>query len=68
MIKICREVYQTKCFFKINPFYGNYASWGGTRAAINQNGFLEIMTTLKEDGADGFALWVDHRHLDPYID
>ena len=34
----------------------------------NQNSFLEIMTTLKEDEADGFALWVDHRHLDIYID
>ena len=30
---------------------------------MDRSSFLEIMSTLKEDGADGFGLWIHPGHL-----
>lgn len=69
-IDICRNVYKTKCYFAITPTFTKYADpVTGVEPFMNQNSFLEIMTTLKEDGADGFGLWLGTPQLsDDYED
>jgi hypothetical protein len=63
-IDICHNVYKTKCYFAIMPQFKNYTdSKTGFRLHMDQNSFLEIMTSLKEDGADGFGLWIHPKHL-----
>jgi len=75
-IDICHRVYKTKCYFSIMPHYrdytypvpvkdeeGNEVGQKERMFSMDQNSFLEIMATLKEDGADGFGLWIHNRHL-----
>jgi hypothetical protein len=63
-IYICHNVYKTKCYFSISPNYFKYVdSVTGLRMPMDQRSFLFIMNTLKEDGADGFGLWIHPRHL-----
>jgi len=67
-IKICREVYKAKCYIKVNPYYGNYNGWANTRVPLDQTTLLDVMRSIKEDGADGIAIWAAHRDLDAYVD
>jgi hypothetical protein len=63
-IDVCHKVYRTKCYFAINPQYGSeWDATDGFELHMDQNSFLEIMSTLKEDGADGFGLWIHPGHL-----
>ena len=63
-IYVCHNVYKTRCYFAIYPYYRKYVDSGtGHRLPMDQSSFLEIMNTLKEDGADGFGLWIHPGHL-----
>jgi hypothetical protein len=63
-IYVCHNVYKTRCYFAINPNYLDYVDSGtGHRMPMDQSSLLEIMNTLKEDGADGFGLWIHPGHL-----
>jgi len=67
-IDICHNIYKTKCYFAIKPQYSDYYDSGtGFELHMFQNAFLAIMNTLKEDGADGFGLWISpHQLSDDY--
>jgi hypothetical protein len=58
-IDICHNIYKTKCYFAIKPQYSDYHDSGtGFELHMDQKSFEGIMNTLKEDGADGFGLWI----------
>jgi len=62
-IDVCHQVYRTKCYFAIDPQYLREYAADGFRLHMDRNSFLEVMLTLKEDGADGFGLWIHPGHL-----
>jgi hypothetical protein len=68
-IHICHNVYKTKCYFAIHPYFRDYIdSTTGIPLPMDQSSFLYIMNTLKEDGADGFGLWIDPGYLSDDFD
>ena len=68
-IQVCHNVYKTKCYFAIHPYYRSYVNPGtGRPHPMDQGTFLGIMNTLKEDGADGFGLWINPNHLSDDFD
>jgi hypothetical protein len=70
-IDICHRVYKTECYFAITPHYIDNIESGkdyvdsGTlrRLTMGQNSFLEIIETLRRDGANGVGLWIHPGHL-----
>jgi hypothetical protein len=63
-IDVCHNVYKTKCYFAIYPQYRDeYDARTFFRLHMDQKSFEGIMLTLKEDGADGFGLWIHPGHL-----
>ncbi len=59
-LKICKELYQTRCVFALTPFYQQRK--GENRQAVSQDRMLEVIRQLEEDGADGVGMWLPFRY------
>ena len=61
-IRICKELYKTRCIFALTPWYQKEKNEQGSKLAVPAGRMLEVMNELQEDGADGFGFWVPNRY------
>jgi hypothetical protein len=61
-IKVCKELYKSKCIFAISPLYVQKQSNLRRDRFMKPEAFYDYLVSLKEDGADGIGMWIYIRY------
>ena len=64
-IRICRELYKTRCVFALTHLYQKAKDEDGRKIPVEPEAMYRVIRELEEDGADGFGVWLPHHYDNP---
>jgi len=64
-IRVCKELYRTRCVFALTHLYMKAKDENGRRIPVEPESMYRVIKELRQDGADGFGVWLPHHYDNP---